>query len=68
MSVQQLRRFRAPRAPRAVATLIGRCLTALSCISGWIVVVLAMFGVVVTALAASAGLAALLLATFLAPG
>lgn len=67
MSVQQLRRFHAPHAVRGVSTLIGRCLTAVGCISGWIVVVLAVFGVVVTALLASAGLATLLLATFLAP-
>lgn len=67
MSVQQLRRFRAPHPLRGAATLIGRCLTAVSCVSGWIVVVVAVFGVALTALAASAGLAALLLAAFLAP-
>ncbi|HXH33675.1 MAG TPA: hypothetical protein VNJ54_04600 [Plantibacter sp.] len=67
MSVQQLRRFHAPRPLQGATMLIGRCLTAISCISGWIVVVLAVFGVAVTALAASTGVAALLLATFLAP-
>lgn len=67
MSVQQLRRFNAPQPLRGAATLIGRCLTAVSCISGWILVVIVVFGVAVTALAASAGLAVLLLATFLAP-